>query len=350
MNENFNDFNNSENNQNEILMSDGEKKAHKGVFSKLCFAFLAYLLLVNVLSVVAMLVLDSIDPAILTDYNVSMILSSVIQYVIGLPFLAFILRKIPANAPAKSQLGVKGFLKYAVVSMFFMYVGNYISQMIMVYMEALLGYVPENALNTMFDSTNIWLAALIVGIIGPIVEELMFRKLFIDRLTPYGEIVAILFPSLMFGLFHGNLYQFFYAFFLGVAFSYIYVKTGKIIYSTALHMFINLFCGVLPSFIMSKMDLEEFLNLTLEGTITEEYIMANLFPLALLGIYEFVVLGMAFVGTFTLTRNIRNISFKRGEVRFPKGTALEIVLFNAGTIALITVCIIIMALNTFMVA
>ncbi len=350
MNENFNDFNNSENNQNEILMSESEKKAHKSIFSKLCFAFLFYLVFVNGLSIVATFVINYIDPALLENYNFFMIFSSVIQYAIGFPLLVIILRKIPASAPQKSALGTKGFLKYAVVSMFFMYVGNYLSQMVMMYMESLLGFVPENSLDSMFDSTNIWIAALIVGIIGPIVEELMFRKLFIDRLTPYGELIAILFPSLMFGLFHGNLYQFFYAFFLGVAFSYIYVKTGKIIYSTILHMFINLFCGVLPSFIMSKLDLDEFLTLALEGTITEEYVMANALPLALFGIYEFIVLGMTFVGIFTLTRNLRNISIKRGEVKFPKGTALEVVLFNAGTIALIAVCILIMALNTFMVA
>ena len=111
MNENFNDFNNSENNQNEILMSESEKKAHKTIFSKLCFAILFYLVFVNGLSIVATFVINYIDPALLENYNFFMIFSSVIQYAIGFPLLVMILRKIPASAPQKSALGTKGFLK-----------------------------------------------------------------------------------------------------------------------------------------------------------------------------------------------------------------------------------------------
>lgn len=346
MNDNFNNF---DNNQNEITMSELEMKAHKGTFSKLCFAFLAYLLFTTICSAIVAFAAQAYNPALLEDYNFSLIVSSILQYALGLPLVVMLLKKIPAAVPGKSEMSIKRFLKYAVVSMFFMYIGNYLSQMVMVYMEAFLGFVPENETSEMLSSTNMVLTVLIAGIIGPIVEEYMFRKLFIDRLTPYGDIVAILLPSFLFGLFHGNLYQFFYAFFLGIAFSYIYLRTGKIIYSTALHIFINMFCGIFPTYFMSLMDFDEFMTLMLEGTITEEYVMANLFPLALFAIYEFIILGMTFIGIFALSRNLRNITFKRGEVRFPKGTALEVVLFNAGTIALITVCIIIMALNTFYV-
>ena len=46
----------------------------------------------------------------------------------------------------------------------------------------------------------------------------------------------MLFSGLMFGLFHGNLNQFVYAFVLGLCFGFIYVKTGNIRYTIGLHM------------------------------------------------------------------------------------------------------------------
>ena len=105
-----------------------------------------------------------------------------------------------------------------------------------------IGKVPENSVQTIVNEVPIYIIFIFAVVIGPIVEEIMFRKLAIDRLLPYGEKIAVFLPAFIFGLIHGNFYQFFYAFFLGMLFSFIYVKTGKIIYSTILHCFINIFC------------------------------------------------------------------------------------------------------------
>lgn len=335
--------------QEEITMSDEERKTHKSIFSRLCLAFAVYILTADVLSVALVTVLEKLSPELLKNGNFSIIASSALQYLIAFPILYLIMKGVPAKAPAVSKLTVKQFLKFAMVGMFVMYVGNYISSMIMVYMETILGFTPENSVETVLSETSLILSILIIGIIGPIVEELMCRKLFIDRLTPYGEAIAIFIPSLVFGLLHGNLYQFFYAFFLGIAFSFIYVRTGKIIYSTLLHIFINLFCGVFPSYIMTMFDYEEFLELSLAGTITEEYISANLLPLALLMAYEFIMLAMVGIGVYHFTKNLRNIRFNKGEIRFPKGAGADIMFFNAGAILLIVLCAVMMAVNTFTV-
>lgn len=340
--------NNGFNNQPEIIeMTQEERKLHKRTFGKLCLSYVVYLLLVQVLVVLASLFLQSYKPEILTDTNYSLIISSVIQYVIAFPIFALIISKIPKHAPSEKSISIKTFIKYLLIAMFIMYVGNYISLMIMTYVEQFIGKAPENTVDTMLNNSNVIVSALIVGIIGPIVEELMFRKIFIDRLNPYGEAVCVFFPALMFGLFHGNLYQFFYAFLIGAVFSYIYVKTGKIIYSTILHIFINLFCGVLPSKILSMINVEELLELVEQGTLTEEYIMANMVPLSLFGIYEFLMLGMIFAGIFTLARNIRNIKFEKGEIRLPKGYGADIMFGNAGAIILVAVCVFLMAYSTF---
>lgn len=331
----------------EITMTEEERRSHRSVFSRVCIAFLVYLLLTNALSVAAVFACNALAPELLESYNFSLLMSAGIQYVIGLPIFILMMRKIPAAPPTANALGAKRFFKYALVSMTMMYAGNYISTTIMMYMNELFGIVPEDSLGDMLGGTNILLSLVIVGIIGPIVEEIMFRKLFIDRLTPYGEVIAIFFPAVIFGLFHGNLYQLFYATFLGAAFGYIYLRSGKLIYSTLLHMFINTFCGVFPTVIMGMFDYDEFLEILETGAVTPEYVEANAVALALLLIYEFVVLSMVFGGIFMIVRNIMTLRLRRGEVTFPRGKTLETLLFNVGAIALITVSVIIMAINTF---
>lgn len=331
----------------EPSLSPEEIKRHKGVFSKLCLAYFAYLVITNLLAFGAGLIIANYFPEYAESYNVSITVSSVIQYVIALPILVLMMKKIPSSTLTRSKLGMKDFLKCGVASVFVMYIGNYVSTLIMSYMEMWLGYTPENSVDSLLDGTNVILSIVFVGLIGPIVEEFMFRKLAIDRLIPYGEAVAIVFPSLIFGLFHGNLYQLFYAFLLGMAFSFIYVKTGRMIYSTLLHIFINLFCGVFPSVILGMLDYEELIELVYAGTLTEEYIQANALPIALLGIYEVVMLAMITAGVVVILRNLRNIRLNKGEVRLVKGTRAEIMFGSVGTIVLIAACIAIIALNTF---
>lgn len=333
--------------QNEIAMSGEEQKTHKSLFSKLCLAFVAYLAFSQAFVILASLAIKEINPELLKNGNFSILLSSAIQYLVAFPIFILIIKKIPANAPTKNTLNIKNFIKLLSISMLVMYIGEYLSNMVMLFINEQLGTVPENAVNSLLSSTDIWLSALIVGIIAPIVEELMFRKFIIDRLTPYGDVLCIFFPALIFGLIHGNLYQFFYAFFIGIILSFVYVKTGKIIYSIIIHCFINLFCGVLLSYINTLVNIEELYEMLYSGALTEEYYAANQAAINLLSIYSTVFTILLIMGVFNLNRNLHKIRFQKGMVRFPKGTRAEIIFFNAGAILLITACVIIMAINTF---
>ena len=55
----------------------------------------------------------------------------------------------------------------------------------------------------------------------------------------YGEKTAIVFSALAFALFHMNLFQFFYAFGLGLIFGYVYTRTSRLRYSVLMHMLID---------------------------------------------------------------------------------------------------------------
>jgi uncharacterized protein len=76
---------------------------------------------------------------------------------------------------------------------------------------------------------SLWLALLFGGLIGPLLEEMLFRGLilrgFLDRYKPWH---AILLSALLFGVFHLNVWQFFTAFFLGLLLGWLYWKTGSL--------------------------------------------------------------------------------------------------------------------------
>lgn len=345
----FNKFNDEFNNEQEIKidMPPEEEKSHKKFFSQICCCVLVYILISQGLSVLSAYFLPEV---IKSSDNAAIIISSAIQYLVAFPIFCYMIKKIPVtSAPKTSKLSLKELLKFLTVTIFLMYLGNYISLLIMSVVEENLGITPENTIDTVLTQTDYIISIVIVGIIGPIVEEMIFRKLLIDRLVPYGERVAVLLPALIFGLVHGNLYQFFYAFLIGIALSYIYVKTGKMLYTAIIHCFINLFFGVFASYVMSFIDMEKILELATDEALFIEYINANIMSLIPYCIYLVVFYAAMFIGIFNFNKMIYKFRLEKGKIVFPKGKALEITMFNPGAIALITACVILIAISTFSV-
>ena len=77
------------------------------------------------------------------------------------------------------------------------------------------------------------------------IGTLLGRKRVSDQAAAEQQRKAdIVFSALMFGLFHMNLYQFFYAFLLGLVFGYVYLRTRRLRYTVFMHMSINAIGGV----------------------------------------------------------------------------------------------------------
>lgn len=85
------------------------------------------------------------------------------------------------------------------------------------------------------------LLILTVGILAPVVEELVFRGLVFRRMKDWVHPwIAILFSSLLFGIYHGNFVQFLYATFMGMLLAVIYERTGTLWTAVVAHMTANL--------------------------------------------------------------------------------------------------------------
>lgn len=98
-------------------------------------------------------------------------------------------------------------------------------------------------------SDNLLSNILIVGIASPVMEELLFRYVLIE-INKNKPKYAIIVSSLAFGMMHMNLVQSTYAFLIGIAFGYIYVKTNNLLNTIILHVTINsssVIYGYLPN-------------------------------------------------------------------------------------------------------
>lgn len=180
---------------------------------------------------------------LLDFYNSSwfgIVLTAVTVAGIGFPVFYLAIRNVPNSKRGEvARLNFKQFLGLFFVSAALMYLSNYFSIIITFLLSWLTGNSILNPLEEVVTESNMFLNFAYIAIIGPIIEELIFRKVLLDKLRRFGDVPAILLTSFAFGFFHMNLSQFFYATILGIIFAYVTVRTNTIRYSIILHILIN---------------------------------------------------------------------------------------------------------------
>lgn len=89
-------------------------------------------------------------------------------------------------------------------------------------------------------SADLWIQVLSIVILAGVVEELLFRGVIYKRLSSMMSTKkAMVASAFMFGVFHGNLVQFLYAFALGLVLAYLYEKFKSLYAPMLLHMVAN---------------------------------------------------------------------------------------------------------------
>ena len=267
----------------------------------------------------------------------AMIMGVVPMYCISLPMLWAHVRKMPSRIPTRQDFGVKSFITLIPVAIFLMSMGNYIGVYLNTVISAIKGEVIENTTIETVSKSPLWLTIILVIIIGPLVEEFIFRKLMIDKLSRYGYLSAILLSSLAFGLFHGNLYQFFYAFFVGILLGYIYVKSGNWLLSALMHALVNVYGGILSE------KMSEFM--LKYASLYEQYAAGTLADTAELSyyagittLYSYFHIAMMILGGiifFNAARRKVPIIEDRKKVCIPKGRRASCIFLNTGSILFI---------------
>ncbi|MBP5732597.1 MAG: CPBP family intramembrane metalloprotease, partial [Lachnospiraceae bacterium] len=230
----------------------------------------------------------------------SLILVIVSVDLIGFPVTYLACKGVPKQEIPQKSLGVGKFLLFVLMCYGIVLPGAMLGNIVHNLITLPFGGA-TSAIQTLLMNSDMFWRVLAVGIGAPIFEELVFRKLLIDRTIKYGEFISIFFSGLAFGLFHGNFQQFFFAFGLGMLFAFVYVRTGRIRYTIGLHMVVNMITSVITVFISNKY--AEYGVASNDPTVIQEAMMASpetALYTTLYSVWNFALSGIAIAGVILL--------------------------------------------------
>ncbi|MBQ9699000.1 MAG: CPBP family intramembrane metalloprotease [Lachnospiraceae bacterium] len=91
-----------------------------------------------------------------------------------------------------------------------------------------------------YGMSSFWIQLVVLGVVTPIVEELLFRGLVYKRLKIYYEAsIAAYISAIIFAVAHFNLIQGIYAFIMGIIFAFIHEKYKTVLAPIVVHMAAN---------------------------------------------------------------------------------------------------------------
>lgn len=216
-----------------------------------CMGIAAIILLTVVIQLLVVGLVNKLAPALAQKEWFSVVVGSVPMYLVAMPISYCIFRLGKSFAPKCGQrLSFWAIAGLLAISFGVAILGNGIGAAVQTVLSHLTGKELINPVEQATQATPFWANLLFLGILAPVAEELVCRKLVIDRLRPLGDLASVVVSGLLFGLIHGNFSQFFYAAMFGIVAGAVYVQTGKLRYTIAMHMAVNLTCGVFLAEVM----------------------------------------------------------------------------------------------------
>ena len=300
-------------------------------FSRFGLFVLAYTLINSTVQVTAMVVVMRFFPSLYYNYLFGRILPIVAMYAVAFPIAYGIIKPLPTVYPIDDKWSFGELAGCVCVCITIMTGGSYVSNIVVTFLSNLRGSFIENPLGTSIQSMPLWATFLFICVLAPIFEELFFRAFLCKKLLMTGEIYAIILPAAFFALSHGNFYQVFYAFAFGCFFSFIYVRTGKIIYTIVFHMIVNFIGSFLTAIILGHVDLSSILR----GEIATD--TESLIGLIVLIVYELIIYAAMIAGVVIIIKKMRGFRLHTGILPPPEKKGFTCVMMNGGVAAAIAV-------------
>ncbi len=307
----------------------------KKFFSRVGFAYFALIVLMVAVQIVLSFLISVFALENLYRYTILYwILSMAPLYLVAMPVCAVIMRKLPAMKLRQSKMHPGKWFSTLCIAVFILEAGNLIGNLVCSLISTLSGVELTSDLQDLMMTGSLGIIVLFTDILAPILEELVFRKLLIDRVIVFGDRTAILLSGLIFGLIHGNFYQFFYAFGLGCLFAYVYIRTGKIRYTISFHMAVNFLGGTVGTFFLEKLNYTQWV-----ADDSLHTMMAAFFrnPGAAVGLilFEMLLIGMAIAGLVLFILSFRKTTLYSGEYEMSARKTCKAVFGNPGMLLFI---------------
>ena len=341
MNENtYNDYYSPLDLQPTPPVPDFDRASARKVFSRIGFALAVYIIgsfLFPSLLVLLAYELDMVlDGTIEWFYKYYSPVAFVTSAFLGFVFFHLVAGKLPRDSRIAHYSLEKGdMLKAGCASISGVYVGGLIATLLMTAVNAFLPTPLEDPLVNMVGTTEPWGLFVTVCILAPVIEELLFRKLLLDRLSVFGDRTAIFVGSLCFALYHCNIYQFFYAMLLGMVFSWVYLRSGKILLTMTLHAIINFMGGIITPYFQEQLGV---FSGDLESAMTVANVeIENLLPAMLASIYSLAMVGIAITGIVLVCWKWKTLFFAPANNPIPKGRGFSTAILNPGMITFVVI-------------
>ena len=104
-------------------------------------------------------------------------------------------------------------------------------------------------------SAGLLLQIIVVGLLGPVVEEVLFRGLVFRRLRDYIPLIpAVVLSGICFGIYHGNLTQGIFTSILGILLAVLYEKYGSLWMPITGHIVNNMYATLANEY-MAELDI-----------------------------------------------------------------------------------------------
>ena len=304
-------------------------RKHYSRIAMACFVFLAAAVAAQY---VAALVLGLLAPDLLLQGWFITALSFVCMYLVGFPFFLLVLPKAPPWLPEKAALGGAGELLICLLMcMGILYPCNLLGQGVTRLLGRLLGGTGSNPLEEMLDQLDLWSVLLFAVILGPVMEEIIFRKLLLDRMRTIDRPTALLFSAMAFGLFHGNLSQFFYAFGVGILFAGIYERTGRLRYTIILHVLVNAIGSLVPMLLQGNGESVSLEELMTSGEELAPEVLEGLPSMLGMGLFGLMIFCCTVAGIVLLVRRFPRLRLRGPQDQLPEPrTAFRTVFLTGG--------------------
>ena len=247
---------------------------------------------------------------------------------------SLVLKTKESTKPEKRPVSFKKFMILIPISFAVRTAGTLISNAIST-VTGSYSEVPE--LTELLANTNVWIAFIFVGIVAPIIEELFFRKMLIDRLRPHGEMACLIVSALFFGLFHQNIEQFFYAFGMGLVLAHLYYHSGKYHLAVIIHAIFNI-TGIIPLFFYDS--LLEFIDtayLIAEGSASIDALIPFASTIIAYFIYALVLLALTIVGIIIIGTNYKKFKIQKSSSPLSPAEQREVFWKTPGIIVAVAV-------------
>ncbi len=317
------------------LSKADEVRAARKHFSSLGLRFLAGTLLIFAVQTLAMEIGSRVAPELMSDMNYYLLVTMLPMYFIAIPILVLLVKRLPSQTPERRRMKPGHFVLSVIMAFALMYVANFIGTFITTFIGIIKGGEVENAIAGVVTEANQLTIFFIMVVCAPIVEELVFRKLVVDRTVFYGQGTAVVLSGLMFGLFHGNLNQFMYATALGMLLAFLYAKTGNLKITIAIHMLINLMGSIVSLQVLKLVDLEALMTMdSSDMQAVLKYFSENMAGLMVYMLYMFCVFGVMITGFVLVIVFAAKGRFacEKGSVCIPRGKRFRTVILNLGMV------------------